>query len=419
MRWTRPRAASIEMARSRNWVSARRRFEGNLFARIDREIDIIRFAWNDTMVDPLVLAQRYLRSGYTVMEIRNGTIGPETNLTSERPRDKKNYDDFWKMIRSFAADLPDMRFVMNTEDEPRIARNPCFHEAYEKQDRSLLAHCTDMAALRGEQAPTAAYLAESCPHVVAEYGDTHGFFLSAVSVDMVRPRLPIPVFSFSKISDCFDDIIVPTIFHDLMLRKKSDVVPFHRKEDRLYWRGADSGVHSFDPAVVSRSHRFRLVEFALAKALPRLDVAFSHMSRNTHLIDFYESEALAGAVDQHVCHSTFAHSKYNLVIDGNTASMSEFGLFHGNSIILWDSIFESYYSDWFEPHFDYHPVRPNMSDFLKVFDFVRLHEDAAARRAKKRHDRSAYLLTADMMKKYWFRTLKAYANAFPGALLPR
>eukprot|EP01069_Polyplicarium_translucidae_P005619 Polyplicarium_translucidae@DN2818_c0_g1_i8.p1 len=192
--------------------------------------------------------------------------------------------------------------------------------------------------------------------------------MGAVDVGIARPRLPIPVFSFSKIDGCFHDITAPARFHKNLVEKTNKPPPFEAKSDRVYWRGADSGVRSLDADVASRSHRFRLVEFALKNrhtpGIPELDIAFSHMSRNPH--------------------RKFANFKYNIVVDGNSASMSEFSFFRGNSIILWDSLFVSYCTDWFTPRVDYHPVRADMSDFTEVLQALVQSEDHAARAAAGR-----------------------------------
>eukprot|EP01069_Polyplicarium_translucidae_P006538 Polyplicarium_translucidae@DN2979_c0_g2_i2.p3 len=140
------------------------------------------------------------------------------------------------------------------------------------------------------------------------------------------------------------------------------------------------------------------------------------MSRNPHFIQDYRSGKFKGGLRKKTNFRRFDESKYNLVIDGNTASMSEFGLFRGNSILLWDSIFQSYYSDWFQPHSDYHPVRPNMSDFLDVLGSVSRSETTAADAAMARSKKSQSLLTKDMMVNYWKKALSAYVVAFPGAL---
>eukprot|EP01069_Polyplicarium_translucidae_P005616 Polyplicarium_translucidae@DN2818_c0_g1_i5.p1 len=172
--------------------------------------------------------------------------------------------------------------------------------------------------------------------------------MGAVDVGIARPRLPIPVFSFSKIDGCFHDITAPARFHKNLVEKTNKPPPFEAKSDRVYWRGADSGVRSLDADVASRSHRFRLVEFALKNrhtpGIPELDIAFSHMSRNPH--------------------RKFANFKYNIVVDGN--------------------FFVSYCTDWFTPRVDYHPVRADMSDFTEVLQALVQSEDHAARAAAGR-----------------------------------
>eukprot|EP01069_Polyplicarium_translucidae_P005617 Polyplicarium_translucidae@DN2818_c0_g1_i6.p1 len=192
--------------------------------------------------------------------------------------------------------------------------------------------------------------------------------MGAVDVGIARPRLPIPVFSFSKIDGCFHDITAPARFHKNLVEKTNKPPPFEAKSDRVYWRGADSGVRSLDADVASRSHRFRLVEFALKNrhtpGIPELDIAFSHMSRNPHLKGIYKRGRFKGGVRGRVTDRKFANFKYNIVVDGN--------------------FFVSYCTDWFTPRVDYHPVRADMSDFTEVLQALVQSEDHAARAAAGR-----------------------------------
>eukprot|EP01069_Polyplicarium_translucidae_P005618 Polyplicarium_translucidae@DN2818_c0_g1_i7.p1 len=357
-----------------------------MYARIDREMDVIRFAWSGTLADPWELAERYLHDNYALMEIRNGELHVAKHVETGR-RLRSVFRKYWRSM-NFATNLADMRFVMNILDEPRVAVNSCFQEAYKQNDKRLLANCTDSEPLTGQGVRTAEYLLDSCPDVVAENEDSHGFFMGAVDVGIARPRLPIPVFSFSKIDGCFHDITAPARFHKNLVEKTNKPPPFEAKSDRVYWRGADSGVRSLDADVASRSHRFRLVEFALKNrhtpGIPELDIAFSHMSRNPHLKGIYKRGRFKGGVRGRVTDRKFANFKYNIVVDGNSASMSEFSFFRGNSIILWDSLFVSYCTDWFTPRVDYHPVRADMSDFTEVLQALVQSEDHAARAAAGR-----------------------------------
>eukprot|EP01069_Polyplicarium_translucidae_P012095 Polyplicarium_translucidae@DN473_c0_g1_i2.p1 len=388
-----------------------------LFERIDKEMDVFVFAYgNSTPPPPNELARVYLKRDYLVYRVRNGRLQQTERHTSVKKA--KQVEKFFDEVHGFAELLPDLEFVLSAFDEPRMAKNPCFREAYETRNTRLLEQCVDLPSWDRKHEDTTQYLRGSCPDTVARYSDAHGFFLSPSSSHFAMPSRPFPVFSFSKIDDCFDDVLVPWHFHlQEHIWDGGSIPAWDEKEDAVFWRGVTSGVESMRDEAYTKSHRFRLVDFTrshrMRRGSPAFNVHFSGLKRCRAPICRRILAESRARVPFHL----FSRAKYNVAIDGNTATLSELGLFRGNSIVLRDSIFSSYYSDWFADGRDYFSVEPDMTDFLEVLEAVARREAAAAADAASRSIRARALLTKGQMNCYWLRVLLRYAEVFPSARL--
>eukprot|EP01069_Polyplicarium_translucidae_P008805 Polyplicarium_translucidae@DN3258_c0_g1_i1.p3 len=382
-----------------------------MYDRIDREIDVLAFASNHSSPGPWELATLYLKKDVALVKVVNGTV--TVSLQTIMPHWMGQQLQHMLAFMGFADFVPDMKFVVNLLDEPRVARNNCFHDAYERGDPFLLRNCEDTEGLHGKRLNTTTFMSDSCKEVTAEHKDSHGFFVSASTASFTRPSHPIPIFSVSKVEGCFDDILVPWTYHYRAPRFRW-LPPWSKKWDIVLWRGSTTGVESISNNATRASHRFRLVDFSAAannEDPPFLDIKFSGKSQ-------CRAPMCHGLqMERPLQFRRFFDAKYNVAIDGNSASMSEFFLFKGNSVVLRDSIFSSYYTDWFEEGQDYFSVKPDLSDFLEVLRGVVSSEAAAAEAARMRARAARSLLSRHRMGCYWLKALLAYAAAFPSALL--
>ena len=82
----------------------------------------------------------------------------------------------------------------------------------------------------------------------------------------------LPVFSQSKMNDCFADIMVPSWTNYGAVDDGEGAVPWEARAPSLFFRGSSTGGFVGDATPFASMHRQRLV--ALAANQSRMDVAF-------------------------------------------------------------------------------------------------------------------------------------------------
>ena len=147
------------------------------------------------------------------------------------------------LLSTIARQLPDLEFVVNKLDQPRVFKNPC--EVSQKW--------TDCACDKGYILPN------------------HGFFFNSNYYLGVKEKAPI--FSPGTVSSCFSDILMPSHLH-LQAHYTRKFIPWSEKDNSVVWRGSTTGGgYSQDTPHFTRYHRQRLV--SLCQKMPDCDAKFS------------------------------------------------------------------------------------------------------------------------------------------------
>ncbi|KAJ7259846.1 hypothetical protein C8J57DRAFT_1515209 [Mycena rebaudengoi] len=139
------------------------------------------------------------------------------------------------------ASVPNMTSVVNGQDEPRVVFD---YRALGAHDRGFnltdetpfsIAPNSTSEFFNGQSGCNVAYF-----HVPPAKGPSSIVFLSSASTEFATDLFP--VFSITKISPCFSDILHPS--EQLLVVTKIHVphdIKWSDKKSKLYWRGTSSG----------------------------------------------------------------------------------------------------------------------------------------------------------------------------------
>ncbi|KAJ3239382.1 capsule-associated protein CAP1 [Chytriomyces hyalinus] len=228
----------------------------------------------------------------------------------------------------------------------------------------------------------------------------HGFFTSPATFAALNLE-HVPVFSQTKISPCYRDVLFPRDHHleaVKLAEKNADAIPWERKKRVLFWRGSTTGGR-FDSGVPWRQYpRSRLVKWGLEYATkhPRavfdagaikdiaafesnqlmVDVGFHHVNDAVVLKDI-ENEY--GGIKTHVSFQQMLHFKYLIVLDGNTWPGRLQSYLQTNSVILYNGIFTDYYNWRLVPMVHYVPLKLDFSDLEERLEWLMTHDEEARR----------------------------------------
>ncbi|KAI8823309.1 glycosyl transferase family 90-domain-containing protein [Chytriomyces cf. hyalinus JEL632] len=228
----------------------------------------------------------------------------------------------------------------------------------------------------------------------------HGFFTSPATFAALNLD-HVPVFSQTKISPCYRDVLFPRDHHFEAVKlaeSASDPIPWERKKRVLFWRGSTTGGR-FDSSVPWRQYpRSRLVKWGLEYASKHpgtafdagvtedvatleneqlmVDVGFHHVNDAVILKDV---ETEYGGTKAHVSFQQMLHFKYLIVLDGNTWPGRLQSYLQTNSVILYNGIFADYYNWRLEPMIHYVPIKLDFSDLEEKLEWLMAHDDEARR----------------------------------------
>ncbi|KAJ7784699.1 hypothetical protein B0H16DRAFT_1784695 [Mycena metata] len=288
--------------------------------------------------------------GMTTINIKNNRVHvPDYRGTSF-------YDDWKMIIGNIVLLLPDMDFLLNGRDEPRVDPNP-FHIAPKPtseffQDQS---GCSPFSSPLGFATDASADIA---------------FLRSSSSSDFTTDLWPL--LSMTKITPCFSDILFPGPYDYAQSWWSGSFdypndVEWKDKKPQIYWRGMSNGGH----IIGQNYHKFprfrtrcpcaqphgphRRQDDALCRdALARRTVTATTSSRNTSpKEEIYKY-------------------KYLLDVDGNTFSGRFLGLLKSGSLVF------KYFNDWLRPYEHFIPVLPDLSDLLEKIHWAMENEGRGA-----------------------------------------
>ncbi|KAJ6611337.1 glycosyl transferase family 90-domain-containing protein [Mycena sp. CBHHK59/15] len=285
----------------------------------------------------------------------------------------------------FAHLLPDMSFIINGKDQPRVLFD--YRAPNATRERALAL--TEERPFDVLPHPTAEFFhTQGCevfrsPTGFAESanGDS-GFFLSSspawFTLDMY------PVLSVTKVSACFADIVFPSeyYYHRSPTSPKyayPDNIPWADKKPVAYWRGTATGGQIIPPNHHNFT-RFRLV--SLSHTHP--DLLDARLTRFADLLCLKEDGCdresivreynIGGSAPQ----ENLYRYKYVVDVDGMTYSGRFLGLLGSGSLVFKATLFTEYFNSWLLPYTHYIPILPDLSDLPEKIEWARAH-DAEAR----------------------------------------
>ncbi|KAJ7484943.1 glycosyl transferase family 90-domain-containing protein [Mycena galericulata] len=317
----------------------------------------------------------------------------------------------------FAHLLPDMSFIINGKDQPRVLFDYRAPDATRERALAL----TEERPFDVLPHPTAEFFhAQGCEVVRSPTGFAEsangdsGFFLSSspawFTLDMY------PVLSVTKVSPCFADIVFPSEYYYRRSRASPkyaypDNVPWADKKSVAYWRGTATGGQIIPPNHHNFT-RFRLV--ALSHTHP--DLLDARLTRFADLLCLQEDGCdresivreydIGGGAPQE---NSYGY-KYAVDVDGMTYSGRFLGLLGSGSLVFKATLFTEYFNDWLVPYTHYVPVRPDLSDLPEKIEWARAH-DAEARVIQARGQEMARRVMTDVQNDcYLMRVLLEWAE---------
>lgn len=276
-----------------------------------------------------------------------------------------------------AKDLPNMEFVLNTLDEPRIFKNDCSDSNWEN------CACDSNFNYTG-----------------------HGFFVSPATWAPIQKK-KLPIFSSGTLPQCFNDILMPSHLHmQASSGYSSNELPWSSKQFKAFWRGSSTGgfFHQSSPHY-SNSHRHRLVS-----ACSKLKDCDAHFSGYLQC-DASECKAMQDEYGppNHVPMNQQYNNKIILDVDGNTYS-SRFAtlLFSSGSAIFKASLFDDIGSSFSKPWIHYVPLKIDMSDLEEKLEWARSNDSQLEQIAINGRNMAKQHLTYEAYKCYMTRLLMSY-----------
>ncbi|KAJ7366732.1 glycosyl transferase family 90-domain-containing protein [Mycena albidolilacea] len=317
--------------------------------------------------------------GMTTINIKGGKVHmPDYRGTSF-------YDDWPRTIGRFVSVLPDMDFLLNGRDEPRVVFN--FRDPDARKDAMVLK---DPNPFHIAPRPTSQWFADKsgCSPLSSPKGfPTNGsadiaFLRSSSSSDFTTDLWPL--LSMTKISPCFSDILFPgQYYYDESWWSGSfshpNDIDWKDKTPKLYWRGMSNGGHILGQNY-HKFPRFRLVDIARNHS----DLIDAKMTRfaESHCTDDCDRDGIIKEYDitgpQSPKEEVYKY-KYLLDVDGNTFSGRYLGLLRSGSLVFKSTVFDEYFNDWIRPYEHYVPVLPDLSDVVEKVQWA-IENEAEARR---------------------------------------
>ncbi|KAJ7696055.1 glycosyl transferase family 90-domain-containing protein [Mycena rosella] len=293
-------------------------------------------------------------------------------------------DELPRTLRKFASVLPDMEFLLNGRDEPRVVFN---HKALGARDNAANIsdprpfHITPHHTADFFQNQSGCALLSKEKGFISDESPNIAFLRSSSSSDFTTDFWPL--LSMTKLSPCFSDILFPGQYYYRVSRWMLPLPPsdiaWADKSAQLYWRGTSNGGH-----IIGENYRFfprfRLID--LARKHPGLINAKMNRFAGGHCTDACDRERIIAEYNitgPRAPRVEVAKFKYLLDVDGNTFSGRFLTLLKSGSLVFKSTVFEEYFNDWIRPYEHYIPVRPDLSDLVEKVEWAMAHDDEARR----------------------------------------
>ncbi|KAJ7059698.1 glycosyl transferase family 90-domain-containing protein [Mycena amicta] len=357
------------------------------------------------------------------VELRNGEVSLAGGTA---------YDFYWPTtIQHFSAHLPNMTFLVNGRDEPRVVfdlRKPASREA-------ALSPPSDEKPFTFSPPPgkpTEDWFAgqSGCGAVPADDG---GLLESAnpVSGFLLSPAKPgfttdlYPMLSMAKLSGspCFSDMLFPTeYYYDRSWWAPHfsypEDVPWEKKFNQLYWRGMSNGGMIVVSPSTNYSNYHSFPRFRLASlALEHPDLINAEITTFAETLCLPENGCDRDAIMQEygitgvgAAREEVYAFKYAMDVDGTTFSGRFLSLLRSGALVFKSTIFEEFHSEWLRPYEHYLPVLPDLSDLVEKLQWAEANPDEARLIQLRGMEVAKRVMTDDQNDCYYLAALGEWAE---------
>ncbi|KAF7290524.1 CAP10 domain-containing protein [Mycena indigotica] len=285
--------------------------------------------------------------------------------------------------------MPDLTFLLNGRDEPRVVFDTRQPGALEKIDPSA-----DLMPFHLTPSPTGPFFRNQpgCNVSSRGHGFVHddselvSFLTSSASSDFTTSLWPL--FSMAKLT-CFADILFPGQYYYRMSRWSPKIgandIPWADKKPILYWRGGSTGGRILSTPTTSNHHsfpRFRLLKLA-SNHSDIMDIKMTGFAQ-----EYCKTEDGCRFSPIIIEYSIFGPKasrrdvlgyKYLFDIDGNTFSGRFLGLLRSGSLVFKATVYQEFFNDWIRPYEHFIPVKYDLSDLVHKLQWAIDHEQEARR----------------------------------------
>ncbi|KAJ6532869.1 glycosyl transferase family 90-domain-containing protein [Mycena vulgaris] len=325
--------------------------------------------------------------------------------------------DWPETLGRFSSYLPDMTFLLNGRDEPRVAFNYRAPDAL----RHALSAPNDSTPFQIQPRHTSEFFQhQSGCNIPSEptgfmesINNDSGFLIASAKPGFTTDFYPM--LSMSKISPCFSDILFPTEYYYARSWWSGkfphpDNIPWESKLPKIYWRGMSNGgmilgdnYHHFA--------RFKLADLAREHS-DLMDVAITRFAETLCEQDCDRAAVMAeyNITDASQPREELYRYKYAIDVDGTTFSGRYLGLLRSGSLVFKSTVFEEYFNDWLRPFEHYVPVKADLSDLVQQIEWANAHPDEARLIQQKGLEFARRVLTDDQNDCYFFAVLLEWAR---------
>ncbi|KAK6508387.1 F-actin-capping protein subunit beta [Arthrobotrys conoides] len=325
-------------------------------------------------------------------------------------------------LKDVLPSLPDMTFLLNELDEPRVIGSQpdkddiSFHDYGRRPSwTKLTASCqkTDNGELEGQQKHP--YFLESITNSLdlcrnPGYEDQYGMFTSPCT--FVGTEGLVPVFSVARVSTMRDVLVPGHDYHNEGFLNKDDVDfrNFTSKENKLYWRGSNTGTYASSQMKWETNHRARF----MLKVRNNTDLFDVGMTAYIQC-DWNVCQAMEKALGLPPRADKNASFKYKFVMDmdGNGYSGRFYRLLQSNSVVFKQTLVEQWHDERVIPWVHYVPVTVGLDE---IEDLVKFFLTEGTRQAEEIAAESTSWVQAALrpidMTIYEYRLLLEYAALF-------
>ncbi|EMD86818.1 glycosyltransferase family 90 protein [Bipolaris maydis ATCC 48331] len=328
--------------------------------------------------------------------------------------------DLGNLLNEVSQDIPDVEFLINLLDEPRIIPKPPMLDTsgisepqfIEASHSSIWNHTVSLCAhISPNQNACSTYDSrlslvgdwskekDVCLH--PEFALTHGFFLSPMTAILTNTHLPI---LSQAAPSSFGDIVYPSPWYtDKMDQGEYDDEKdplWDQKARKLYWAGSTTGSYSWN-GTWRYSHRQRFVELVqnlnkthhvyLQELKPRHWVSYRAIEEHGSLFDVKftdiiqcdiwdcEAQNQFFIVSKREARTRQLSAQFAFDTDGNSFSGRFYTLLQSRSVVLKQTVFREWHDERVVPWVHFVPVSLSMNELPEIMRYMTAHEQGKKR----------------------------------------